>query len=204
MSKKQGAVQAAAETRTFALARPIADDTGKAYPSITLTEPELHHLAQVERKTTAGENEISAALISILSGVPETAVRRIKLRDVLQIQRWVDDVMASGVKADLLREAAAPIEANEPERTFELLVPVVLNDATLARITMREPDLEAGIAIEKFKLPSEQTAALIATCSGQIIPNVMRMKVRDVRRIERWVDFLLQPGAEPPLEAEAA
>lgn len=191
------------ETRTFTLTRPVVDDAGKEYATITIAEPELHHQVQVERKKTAGESEITAALIGLLSGLPDAAVRRLKLRDVIAIKTWLDGVISSGVKADLAREAAAPLSLDEPERPFELLVPVALSDGVLTRITVREPDLEAGIAVERFALPSEQTAALIATCSGQIIPNVMRMKVRDVRRIERWFDFLLQPGAAQPPEPEA-
>jgi hypothetical protein len=92
----------------------------------------------------------------------------------------------------------------DPTRTFDLYGPVETNDGKVARVTLREPDLESAVAVERMNETSAQaTAAMIASLSGLTIPVVMRMKQRDVVRMERWLDFFSDAGSPPPTPVRA-
>jgi hypothetical protein len=189
-------------TKTFRLAVTIRDDKGQEYRELTLVEPELQHRVKVQRSRTATETERTIGLIAALAGVPEAAVRRLKTRDAFRIKSWIDEIAASGVMLDMAAEkegGVTPEDELDSERTFSLMAPIETNAAPILHLTVREPDLEAGIAVERMDTVGEQTAALIASCSGQIIPVVMRMKLRDVARVERWLSFFSLAG-EPPAE----
>lgn len=200
MAKKT--TQGALETYTFRV--PVTDDTGKTWTTVLIEDPELRHEAQVDRATTSSDMAAFALRLSTLTGMPVEAVHRIKFRDANALRDIIERLKDRGVKLDAEREAEerarnggipAPVES---VRTFELIVPIPTDGAPMTHITVTEPDIASGIAVERFKTGSEQTAALIASCSGQIIPLIMRMKVCDTARIERWINFLLQDGATLP------
>ncbi|OYW56771.1 MAG: hypothetical protein B7Y80_01430 [Hyphomicrobium sp. 32-62-53] len=182
----------------LAVAVPMAD--GSLLKSLEIEEPELRHRIAAQRERRATESETFARYVAILAGIPEEAAQKIKHRDARKIKAFVDDLKGRGVGADLEAERAA-LEASggvppmlASSRTFTLLVPVATDGAPLTEITVEEPDIAAGIAVEKFKTEAEQSAALIATCSGQVIPLISRMKECDVLRIERWLNFFLNDG----------
>jgi hypothetical protein len=189
--------------KTFKLAVPVRDDAGHVWSEITVVEPELLHRVHVQRQKTATRAEQTARLIAALSGVPEPVVRRMKTRDAHTISHWIDDVVESGARADALAEMASGEERrHETSRSFQLLAPVLTADRPVTEVTVVEPDLEAGIAVEKMDLEAEKTAALIAICAGVTIPVVMRMKLRDIVRIERWMDFFFNAGEASPAETD--
>jgi len=179
-------------SKVFNLAVPITDDAGSTWTSITLREPTLRDQANIQRRTTATGTEQAVQLIAALSGVPESAVRRLKTRDVRRMERWqrglVDEAIAIDVTDDDNGDHLAP------SKTFVLASPIETESAPITEITVREPDLEAGIAIEKFKTAGEQTAAMLAALTGLPIPSVMRLAARDVARIERWLSFFSKDG----------
>lgn len=183
-------------TKTIGLAVPIRDDAGKVWSEITLIEPELRHRVHVQRQKTASFAEQTARMLSALSDVPESAIRRMKQRDARACNRWIEEVVRSGIDADLLAEAAGDIaDPFSDPRTFVLMAPVPTEGQPLTAVTLREPDIETGIAVERMELEGEKTAALIAASAGLVIPVVMRMRLRDVARLERWFDFFFGDGA---------
>jgi len=192
-------------SKTFKLAVPIRDDSGKVWSEITIAEPELRHRVHVQRQKTASLAEQTARMLSALSEVPEAAIRRMKQRDARSCNRWIEAVVRSGIEADLLAEAAGEIaDPFSDPRTFELMAHVPTDGAPVTSVTVREPDIETGIAVERMELEGEKTAALIAACSGLVIPVVMRMRLRDVARLERWFDFFFGDGEIQTEGAESA
>jgi len=187
-------------SKVFNLAVPITDDAGSTWTSITLREPTLRDQAAVQRRTSATGTEQTAQLLSILSGVPESAVRRLKTRDARRMQKWERLLVADAIEKDVA--ADDPTADLAPYRTFVLASPIQTDTGALTEITVREPDLEAGIAIEKFKTTAEQTAAMLSALSGHPIPVVMRLAARDVARIERWLSFFSTDGEDSPSEEE--
>lgn len=249
-------------SRTFKLAVPISAGDGKTWDTIMLTEPELGHYIVVNRRKTASSIETMVHLFSLLSGVPEDALRRMKSRDARPVRDWVDAVRVSGALADVIRDASTPdgglpaalaiadaadalgaflppdlaataaaartaIDAAkaavaeavtdearaaaqavldaatdnpfkpdlESTRTFRLAVPLTMPGAApVEMITLREPDLETGIAVEKAD-KAVASAAMLAVLSGHTIPTVSRLSQRDVVRMERWLDFFSDAGA---------
>lgn len=207
MAKKAGAAVAASSAieRTFQLAVPIRGDDGKEWSALTLQEPLLRHRVEAQRRKSATETERTIVILSALSGASEAALRRMKSRDARKVSAWLDSLQVSARQADDLADAAEQNDvvsgsALPLERTFQLLVPIDVPGAPVTSVTVREPDLEAGIAVERMQSPGEQTAALIASCAGLVIPVVMRMSLRDVARLERWFDFFFDAGIDMPAE----
>ncbi|KAB2942942.1 MAG: phage tail assembly protein [Hyphomicrobium sp.] len=192
-------------SKTFSLAVPIHDDAGKTWTQITLIEPELRHRVLVQRAKSANLAEQTARMLSVLSDVPETAIRRMKQRDARACNRWIEEIVRSGIEADVLAEASGDVDNpfSDP-RTFDLMAPVATDAQVLTTIMVREPDIETGIAIERMDLEGEKTAALIAACSGLVIPLVMRLRLRDVARLERYFDFFFEDGATAPPDRASA
>lgn len=177
MTKKPGAAapEAVGLSRIFMLRRPIVDQ-GVTVAEITLVEPELRHLTIAERKPSGGEEALS--LISQLSGVSEAALRGLKLQDMRAIQRWID-----GLRVE---STATHVEQDEGA-IFTLSVPLPTATGSIDKLRLREPDVECSIAVEKFKKPREQTAAMLAALADLTIPIVSRIKVRDLSLIEAWL-----------------
>lgn len=174
---------------TLKLARPIDDGAGLTWDDLTIAEPTLGHRMTAERASTS-EVEQVVRFFALLSGVPEEAIQKLKTSDARKLNRWVDGLP--------LPKWEAPT-VNGDRHTFKLLCPIEIEgQVPISEITLREPDLAAGIAVEKFKSPREQTAASIASLSGLTIPVVRKMKMRDVERIEAW---MLPFVAEPDLKA---
>lgn len=175
--------------RSFALRVPIADDKGNVYPVLIVHEPEQHHFATMQRagKGVAG----SFALLAALTGVPVSAIQALRHRDHNPIKGWIEELV-DGHDGDLVPD---PEAAGEQTWDCELLAPIPTNAAPVTRVTVREPTIGSGIACERMKTEAEQTAALIAQITGLDIPVVMRMKRRDVVRIERWVAPFSLAGA---------
>ena len=192
MAKKTDAASPPAGlTRTFALAVPIADDDGRTWSEITLREPELRDQASMQRGKTTTANERSARHIAELSGVPDIAVRRLKLRDARVIQAWLKSLNTEAMKH-------APVEMGDGSHTFELLAPVTTNAGAVTHITLREPDIDTGIAVEKAggDTVAQATAAMIAALSDISVPVAMRLSVRDVTVMETWLGFFSPPGED--------
>lgn len=167
-----------AGTLTFELSRPVADEAGKVYTEITVEEPSLADFIQADRKS-ASPAEKGIVIIAIAGHLPIEAVKRMKLPDANRIKRWLER----------LRDKAAGEGHDEPTddgRVFELITPIQNGTQTVSRVTLIEPDLGSGVAVEKFKSEHEQTAALIATLSGLTIPVVHQLRLRDIARMEAW------------------
>lgn len=164
---------------TLALSRPIADDAGQSWSTLTFSEPDLGARMAAERETTSEVAQVTR-LFAELSGVPETAIAKLKTPDARKVNAWLD---ALGDDDD----ATAPTVEGD-RHTFTLLCPIVLDgQEPIKTITLREPDLAAGIAVERFKRRHEITAATIAALSGLTIPVVSRLKMRDAGRVEAWL-----------------
>lgn len=167
-----------AERRTFTLSGPIADTTGNLVTTITLSEPELGHLMLAEHEKSGGEQ--AAALISQLSGIPKAALRRLKLADLKAFERWMRELREIG--------GAAYEDDGAGGAVFTLALPIpVEGGKAIDKLRLRTPDLDASIAVEKFKKQHEQTAAMIAALADLTIPVVRRLKIRDVAVIEAWL-----------------
>lgn len=163
-------------TTTIRLVRPITEN-GQTWEELTVREPDLGDRIAAERK---GEGmEAAIQLFAILTGLPPAAARKMKTRDARAIQTWLGSITPE------------PEPETEPDlsetKTFRLSVPIEADGRVLTEITLREPDLEAGIAVEKLKGRYEQTAASIAVLSGLTIPVVRRLVMRDVVRMEAWL-----------------
>lgn len=168
---------ATGETMKLKLAVPV-EDKGVVIGEVTVQEPELRHQIAAER--TSSQTEQAIRLISQLTGLPESVARRLKFRDAARIRGWVGGLMDSIEPLD-----CDPLLEGGP-KTFQLLVPID-GGKPINEITIQEPDIEAGIAVEKFKHQHEQDAAMIAALSGLTIPVVSRLKMRDVARIKAWL-----------------
>lgn len=208
MDKKQRATAPAVTKYTYTLKSPITID-GETLTEVSLCEPELRHRIASQRSNSGSEIERFIVYVAALSGLPESTVRRLKHRDGKGIRELISQVSLRGVRADLMQEAADGNGLSVPQggrKTFDLLVPIPTDGDPLRSIDVEEPDVAAGLAVEKFKTEGEQVAALIATMSGQIIPLITRMRECDVKRIERWFDFFLNDGASsrPELSAPEA
>lgn len=168
------------ETRTFTLTRPLKDAEGNEVRELTLVEPELRHAVQAERAHPTSPSKQTIHLIAALGGVTEGVIERLVVKDAREIQRWLARLDTAAALRDHFEEGAL-------EQTFELSVPIPTDKAPITRVTVRAPDLGASVAVERFKLDGEVKAALIAYLADLTIPVVMRMKRRDVARIEGWL-----------------
>jgi hypothetical protein len=163
---------------THKLSRVISDGE-RTWNEITVTPPTLGHHIAADQKPEGMAQVVH--LYSLLTGIPEEAIRRIKTVDSRAIQKFID---ARAVDAP----APAPIEDNGDGVVIDLLHPISAGGRPLKSITLREPDLEAGIAVEKVKGgPHQGTAASIAVLSGLTIPVVSKLSMLDVKRIEAWM-----------------
>lgn len=182
-------VVAADGTVTITLARPIVDK-GKPVATLTLPPLTLAHKIASER-ASAGAAQ-SVALIAALAGVSEDAVRTLVLRDLRAIER------AMRVPLDTARLPTT--EPNAFGMSVTLSHPIATDaGAKVERLAIREPDVEASIAVEAVARndtrngrvvplnPSEQTAAMIATLTGLTIPEIGRLRMVDVAAIEGWL-----------------
>ncbi len=175
MTKKPGAAAPAGESRVFTLSRPI-EDKGQPLAELKLAEPELRHMIVAERKPSGAE--LAVSLISQLSGVSEAAIRRLKLKDLRAIEAWIRELRLTSTCA---------FEEDAVGALFVLSSPIETNGTPIDRLRLREPDIEASIAVEKFAKPHEQTAAMIAALTDLTIPVVTRLKLRDLAVIEAWL-----------------
>lgn len=173
---KEPAPPARAVAHVVTLTRPIIEN-GNEIRSLELVEPELGHLIKAERAGTGSEQ--SAAMVAELSGISAQTARRVLLRDLRAIERWVD-----GLKS----EASCTFETDaRGGARFNLGRPLPTEREPIAVVTLREPDIEAAIAVEKFKHPAEQTAAIIAVLADLTIPIVARLTLADLAVIEAWL-----------------
>lgn len=165
---------------TITLAVPVVDK-GKTVDALTITEPVLSQYMYANRVKSRTEQTIR--MISQISGIGEDAVRKLRTRDALRVQRWLQSIEA----ADIDEQAQPELSVGAESKTFDLLVPLADGAATITKLTLREPDLAAGIEVERFKTPGEQTAAMIAMLSDTVVPLVSKLVMRDVRRMEAWI-----------------
>ncbi len=176
--------------RTFDLKVPIVDDKGRSYDKLTVHEPEQHHYVEMQR---AGRGvAASFVLIAALTSVPASAIAQLRHRDHNPIKAWIEEIVSPPQAGD---PVADPEAAGEQTWQCDLLAAIPTNAAPVTRVTVCEPTIGSGIACEKMKTEAEQTAALIAQITGLTIPVVMRMKRRDVVRIERWIAPFSMHGA---------
>ncbi|MFM2422123.1 MAG: Phage tail assembly chaperone protein or 41 or 14 [Pseudomonadota bacterium] len=171
-------------TTTIRLVAPIATEQGEI-THLTLRDPTLGELVQSDdHPGMLGSVQIIAAAANIK---PDTA-RRLKTRDTIAASRWFDSLVPPAPPPALDDDGepkAVDIEGGE--RTFDLLGPVEIGGKVVTQITLREPDVEVGIAIEKVKGAHRQTARMIAVLSGRTVPEVLKLRRRDVMVIERWL-----------------
>lgn len=163
-------------TKEFSLHRPIPDADGKPVVLVTVEEPRLGHAVVAGRKK--GANQQTIALLSQVMGLPEDSVKKMKIVDATRINAWLKSINdGHKVKED----------ASTGEVTLTLLTPIRDGNKKITEITLREPDLEAGIAVEKWETQHEQLAATIASLSGLTIPIVNQLRFRDLAAIEGWL-----------------
>lgn len=190
MAKNPAAAAATNDVRkqTFTLVRPIPGPSGEL-AALTLMEPQLKHMIVAERKKSRAEQAMS--LISALSGVPEVHLKRLKIQDVRAMERW----------ADGLRTSKTATVNPLPEGGAEVILtaPIQAGSATVSTIRLREPDLEASVAVESFEKPFEMTAAMIAALADLTIPVITQLTTADVAAIEEW----LAPFVDSSSAAEA-
>ena len=193
MAKKHETAPAApaAVSRTLKLSRPITDGNGMTWTEVHVALPELGHYMLAERETTSEVSE-AARLFAELTNVPEDAIHKMKTGDARALRRMIDAANETSFASD--------IRVDGDRHTITLEHPIVIDGQPhIGALTLREPDLAAGIAIEKFNKPREQLAATIAVLSGLTIPVTRRLKMTDVRRIETW----LAPFVADTLSMEA-
>lgn len=166
---------------TFVLSRPLKSQAGAIIRQITVTEPEQHHVVAAERAHPSSETEQSVHMLAALTGLHRDQVLGMSIPDAQRIQRWMERIMADAGHGD------PPARFDEDYRTFVLCAPVETDRVPLTEVTVRPPDLASSIVAEKFKSESERLAAMIAELTGLTIPLVLRMKRRDIARIERWL-----------------
>lgn len=175
------AVAPAALSHTFALARPVNGKDGQPLAALTVAEPEQRHIVNAEREHAGSEAAQAVHMLAALTGLPRESVLAMSIADAQRIQRWMGQVMAEAIAID------APADPSEGARTFGLVAPIETDAVPVASVTVRAPDLAASIVVEKFKGDGQRLAAMIAELSGLSLPVVLRMKRRDVARIERWL-----------------
>lgn len=175
---KMTAAAATGETMTFVLAVPV-EDKDQVIDTVTVIEPELRHHIEAER--AAGQAESAVKLIARMTGLSEAAARKMKFRDANSIKKWVAGLIDGVEPLD-----CDPLVEGGPKE-FKLIVPIADGAKVITSVTIQEPDIESGIAIEKFKKQHEQDAAMIAVLSGLTIPVVSKLKMRDVSRIKAWL-----------------
>ena len=168
--------------RVFDLKVPVTDDNGKVYHKLTVFEPEQHHYADMQRAGTGVA--ASFVLISKLSSVPVSAIEKLRQRDHNPIKSWIEGLASPPQGKDPKPD---PDAAGEQIWECTLASPIPTNGLPVSTVTVSEPTIRAGVACEKMKTEAEQTAVLIAQITGLTVPVVMRMKRRDVARIERWI-----------------
>ncbi len=179
------------ERRTFNLSRPVPGKDGAPVGEIALEEPQLKHLIVAGRKSGIAETTIS--LLAQLTGLPEDSVKKIKTADARSIEAWLLS----------LASPDAPVVSDAGDATFQLSVPLVDGNKMISALTLREPDLECAIAVERMKTLEEQTAATIASLSGYTIPLISQLRVRDVRALEAWLGPFYEASTSAESEAGA-
>lgn len=161
---------------TIKLSVPIPMGAAGSIDTLTLRRPTLGDHVMSEQAPPGMARTI--AFWAQIAGVPVKVMELLKTRDAAKIQKWLHD-------AALLEEPPPGHIDDGDKRTFNLIVPI--NEGRTPRITLREPDLAAGIAVEKFKNEHEQQAASIAVLAGITIPEANQLDMRDVDRIEAWL-----------------
>lgn len=163
---------------TIKLGRPITDGQ-TTWTELTITPPTLgHHMAS--EQNGVGMSQV-VSLYASLAAVPVEAMKGLKTVDARKLEKAIEKLNSG-------KDAPAPVPHDVDGATFKLLTPIDAGGGRmLGSITLREPDLAAGIAIEKFQRDHEQTAASIAVLSGLTMPVVAALAMRDVRRIEAWL-----------------
>lgn len=180
MTTKKGAAAPAAaaalEQKTFKLARPITDDV-TTWAELTVTEPTLgNEIAALQKAPkSAGPMERMTHRYAILTGVPAPALRKLKTVDFKAIERWLEG-LEGGAR-----------ELEDDRATFVLAAPITVDGKPQSTITLREPDLEAAIIVEKVEGEALSMAATIAALSGWSVPQVRELRMRDVRSIQEWL-----------------
>ncbi len=188
---------------THTLVAPVEHE-GERIGTITLTEPRAYDSIKVEAKGVEGAKRLEA-LIWAISDLPDGV--HLKARDLGRIVKWLggltsdalalDGIIAAETEVDPfdLEPGAgaasgmdeAEIDALEDERTFNLLVPFEFEGRRVERLTATEPTLDAMLAGQKYKEPSRQTAAMVAAVTGQPLPVINRLALRDLNRVEAWL-----------------
>lgn len=176
MAKKMTQAAGSAGNTTIQLSVPIAMGAAGTIDRLTLRRPTLGDHVASEQAPPGMARTI--AFWAHIAGVPVKVMESLKTRDAAKIQKWLRE-------AALLEEPPPGHIDDGDKRTFNLIVPI--NDGRTPRITLREPDLAAGIAVEKFKNEHEQMAASIAVLAGITIPEANQLDMRDVDRIEAWL-----------------
>lgn len=181
-------------TTTFSLRVPVTDDDGKRYDHLVLAAPELHHEKALQAPSATRSGDGTVDMISVLSGVPVAAIRRLAVRDGLAIAIWLAEQRRAAAVSD---DPAADTESDGAKRqTFTLLTPVVLDTGeVVSEITLGEPTLETGMLADKVEGQAAKTAVMLAHCSGRSPAVINRLKLRDVARLEAWLDPFWAAGA---------
>ena len=113
----------------------------------------------------------------------------------------LDDPAGTGSGA-AIKAVASPYDersetaADGPQRrTFRLLDPVTVGGDTLTELTLAEPTLETGMMADAVAGMAEKTARMLVHCSGKTLSVVNRLSLRDVARLEAWLDPFWVAGA---------
>jgi hypothetical protein len=172
-------------TTTITLAAPITDAAGKQIKSLDVREQLLRDRIEAERSKTASATMRAAQVIASMAGIPADLALTLKTRDAAKIVAW----------PRTLEQRDDEFDRDAGKHRFELLVPIATDGADITELTIREPDLAASVAAEKFSNEGEALAAMIAVLGDTTIPIATRLAVRDVERIEAWLlPFMTDPA----------
>ena len=208
-------------TKTIKLITPVYAGDEKI-TAVTLTEPLFHQQVAAHKEAVAKEISFFEVFVPMVSNLPRDAACSLKLRDAGKIQKWFKSINDDAVRGAGLSvqnpgdeedtdpfamgsvstdagPASGPDDMLAGEREFTLLVPVVINGRTVTKMTAREPDLGASMKAAKFKGDYERTAALLSAITGEDLPVIGRMAVRDTEVMEAWMapfarDLLMAAG----------
>src|SRR5690606_21367878 len=99
-------------------------------------------------------------------------------------------------------QAAAPERPQRLSTTIRLVRPITDGGQTWEKVTVREPELGDRIAAERKGEGMEGAIQLFAILTGLPPTAARRMKTRDARAIQSWLESIApapEPDAEPDL-----
>ncbi len=154
----------------------------------TITEVTLRPLTMADRMLyeRGGPGARMLAKIACATGLDPDVVGAMRIDDSRACSR--------AIAAMETRQVQMPPEPGESGRSFPLTSSIVVAGKPVTELRLREPDLEAAVAMDVFETDAEQTIAIIAALSGVPIPAVRTLRVADGEAMEAWIGFFFDAG----------